>query len=215
MKLDAPATSRNFSPIHDLLIERNLLCPGVRILEIASGTGQHAYAFLSRYPELLWQTSEPKLEGVLSIQAYLKELQTKSTKNNHYGAKLNLLEPIHADIKGLMTRLKSNYDLIFTSNLLHISEASTTPNFFTLASQVASPQGKCFIYGPFNRKGQYTSESNARFDQEFLKAQNDEWGLRDIDWVREHAQNIGWLLEDAIDMPANNFALIFKRAVSM
>jgi hypothetical protein len=101
-------------------------------------------------------------------------------------------------------------EAVVAINLIHVAPWSATPALFEGAKALLSTQGVLFLYGPYRRHGQHTSKSNEQFDSD-LHAQNSEWGLRDLEAVSETAASSGFALAEIVEMPANNFSLVFKR----
>ncbi|MCI5106208.1 MAG: class I SAM-dependent methyltransferase [Pseudomonadales bacterium] len=165
------------------------------VLEIAGGTGQHAVYFAQSLPDLYWQSSD--------IPANVDSLKIRI---NH--AKLeNLPEPKPLDVNGSWP--EQCYDLVYSANSLHIMSADSVRNFFAGVGPRLNAGGLLIVYGPFKYKGEFTTESNARFD-EWLKTRDPESGVRDFEWVNELADHAGLdLLEDHA-MPANNQALVWQ-----
>lgn len=167
-----------------------------RLLEIGSGTGQHAVFFAAALPDLTWQTSDrrPYLAG---IRAWLDE------------AKLpNLPPPIELDVMGVWP--KDAYDAVFSANTAHIMSETEVAAMFAGIGRVLS-EGGCFaLYGPFNISGRYTSESNARFDA-MLRSRDPAMGLRDLDHLTRLGQASGLELVANHAMPVNNRTLVWRR----
>jgi hypothetical protein len=101
-------------------------------------------------------------------------------------------------------------DAVVAINLIHVAPWSATPALFEGAKRLLSAEQVLFLYGPYRRRGQHTSESNARFDLD-LRTHDPEWGVRDLEAVSEVAASAGFMLAEIVDMPANNFTLVFKR----
>ncbi len=163
------ACERNREPILGVLSK--VFADRKHVLEIGSGTGQHAVFFAAGLPQLTWQTSD-LLQNHASIQAWLQEAQLKNVwppivldmSNAEWGADLNG--------KGI--------DAVFTANTCHIMAWSEVEQMFAGAAQILEPGGTLCVYGPFNYKGQYTSPGNAQFDAS-LRAQAAHMGIRDIE----------------------------------
>jgi cyclopropane fatty-acyl-phospholipid synthase-like methyltransferase len=168
-----------------------------RILEIGSGTGQHAVFFAARMPWLIWQTSDLK-EHHEGIYRWLED------------APANALPPLHLDVSAAQWPAPGCFDGIFSANTLHIMGRDSVQDFFQGAGGCLSAGGVLCAYGPFNYGGRYTSDSNARFDQ-WLAQRDPRSGIRDFEAVCELATSAGFkLLEDAA-MPANNRLLSWRR----
>ncbi|MDH3634825.1 MAG: class I SAM-dependent methyltransferase [Gammaproteobacteria bacterium] len=166
------------------------------ILEIGSGTGQHAVFFASQIPEIRWQTSE--LESSLPvIEAWIRDSKLE-----------NLPPPIELDVLGKWP--EAQYDVIYSANCLHIMGEAAVEKTVEGAAARLKPDGVFAVYGPFNYAGNYTSESNARFDA-FLKSRDSASGIRDFEWIDEMASRVNLELVQDVDMPANNRCLIWKK----
>ena len=167
------------------------------LLEIGSGSGQHAVFFAERFPNLVWQSSDVT-ETLCSLNLRIVESQLK-----------NLPEALPVNVDNLLWS-EDKYDLIFTANSLHIMSDSSVRNFFLGLPKVLEDFGLVLIYGPFKYKGQFTTESNAEFDN-WLKARDLRSGIRDFESVNFLAKEAGLeLIEDA-SMPANNQLLVYSK----
>ncbi len=169
---------------------------GVEVLEVGSGTGQHAVHFASHYPEAIWQTSDRE-ENLPGIKSWLDKEQQK-----------NLPEPIELDVCESWPDKK--YNMIFSANSLHIMGKPAVEQFFAGCGLQTKPGSHLLVYGPFNYNNEYTSDSNRHFDQ-WLKARNPQSCIKDFEWVDELAGNAGFILVDDIEMPANNRTIIWRR----
>ena len=166
------------------------------LLEIGSGTGQHACYFSQEMPHLKWHCSD-RQENHAGIEMWLTEMQIG-----------NILSPLDLDVTQKWPEIE--YDAIFSANTCHIMEWSGVKALFAGVSVVLKPEGVMLIYGPFNRFGDYTSASNARFDA-WLKERDPESGIRDLEAVEALATLNGLHLSERLDMPANNMILVFER----
>ncbi|MBA6290981.1 DUF938 domain-containing protein [Colwellia sp. MB3u-70] len=166
------------------------------VLEIGSGSGQHAVFFAPNMPWLSWQTSDI-LVNHQGISQWLREYPAG-----------NLLHPIELDLNHPWPIEK--IDAIYTANTLHIISWPLVQAFFSGVSQHLNQQGKCCVYGPFNYQGQYTSESNAGFDI-WLKERDSQSAIRDIEAIMTLAESVGLSLENDHAMPANNRLLVFQK----
>lgn len=195
--LDKPfseSCERNQAPI--LAILREVFAQPARVLEIGSGTGQHAVYFGAALPHISWQTSDLP-QSHAGIQQWLDE------------AKLpNVLPPLALDITSRWPAGK--YDGVFTANTLHIVSWPAAQQLLAGAACCLSPGGRLAIYGPFNYQGQFTADSNARFE-DWLKARNPLSGIRDFEAVRDCALSAGLALLADYAMPANNRLLVFYK----
>lgn len=165
------------------------------LLEIASGTGQHAVYFAPDLPHLNWQPSELQ-EHISGIKQWLES-----------STSLNVLPPIELDVSTHWPIQK--YDAIFSANSLHIMNHQLVEDFFKGISQVIKHGGVCLIYGPFNYNKQYTSDSNQRFDQ-WLKQRGEGSCIKDFESINVLANSANLSLVNDHDMPANNRLLVFK-----
>jgi SAM-dependent methyltransferase len=196
-KLDAPATHRNREPIRAVLA-RWLTGPA-RVLEIASGTGQHACYFAEQLPTIHWQPTEADPEGLASISAWAEDSDLD-----------NLAPPLVLDARD-ETWPVEGVDAIFNANMLHIAPWEVALGLFSGAGRVLSTGGLLLLYGPFKIGGQHTAESNAAFDAS-LRERDPRWGVRDLESVEAAAQEAGLRLVERNAMPANNWLLVFRRA---
>ena len=167
-----------------------------RVLEAGSGTGQHAVYFCRELPELQWQTSE-LAENLPGIRAWIDDSGLD-----------NLLPPIEMDIRGAWP--DETYDTVYSANCLHIVDAATAASFIEGAARCLREGGCLAVYGPFNYDGQFTSDSNARFDA-MLKSSGMGAGIKDFEWLDRLARAGGMALEADIAMPANNRSLVWKK----
>ena len=190
------SAERNKGPILDVLA-RVLPKRGV-VLEIASGTGQHVLHFAKALPGLAWQPSDPDPELRASIALRVKEQQLA-----------NVNRPIDLDVARLPWPLQSA-DAVVCINMIHVAPWSATPALFEGAKALLATRHVLFLYGPYRRFGQHTSRSNEQFDAD-LCAHDPEWGLRDLEAVSDVAAGAGFVLAETVEMPANNFALVFRR----
>jgi hypothetical protein len=198
-KLSSPSAERNKGPILDVLA-RVLPRRGL-VLEIASGTGQHAVHFASALPDLTWQPSDPDAELRDSVALWTRESQCA-----------NVNAPIDLDVTRLPWPIQAA-DAVAAINMIHIAPWSATLGLFEGARGLLSAGQVLFLYGPYRRFGGHTSESNAQFDQD-LRARDPAWGLRDMEAVTDVAAGAGFELVETVAMPANNFSLVFKRSES-
>ncbi|NBR31864.1 MAG: DUF938 domain-containing protein [Sphingomonadaceae bacterium] len=195
-KRHAPATARNRDAI--LAILQDALPTSGLVLEIASGTGEHIVDFAGHFPALTWQPSDYDRLGLASIAAW-------SAEAGHP----NLRQPVQLDASADDWPI-DQADAILCINMVHISPWAATQGLMAGAGRIVPPGGLLYLYGPYLRDGVDTAPSNLAFDAN-LKAQNPDWGLRDLGAVADLAANHGLHLEQVIDMPANNLSLIFRR----
>lgn len=186
---------QNREPI--LTVLRTWFADRRHVLEVGSGTGQHAVYFAPELPHLVWQTADVPQHHA-GIRAWLEE-----------AALPNVRPPLALDVNNA-TWLDGRYDAIFSANTLHIMSWPEVMRFFEGVGTVLEPGGVLAVYGPFNYNGTFTSESNARFDA-WLKARDPASGVRDFEAVDELARAQGLVLQQDIAMPANNRTLVWKR----
>ncbi len=167
-----------------------------RVLEIGSGTGQHAVYFASQIPELHWQTSE-LASNHAGIRAWIDA-----------AGLTNLLPPLLLDVRD--TWPDELYETIYTANTFHIMDADAVARCIEGCGACLQAQGHLAVYGPFNYHGEFTSDSNARFDA-MLKSTGQGAGIKDFEWLDQLAQQAGMVLEADIEMPSNNRSLIWKK----
>jgi cyclopropane fatty-acyl-phospholipid synthase-like methyltransferase len=190
----APACERNRGPILDVL--REVFAPCTRVLEIGSGTGQHAVHFAAAMPWLSWQCSD-RAANLPGICAWLDEAALPNTP-----------APIELDVAGSWPAAR--YDAVFSANTLHIMGWAEVVRFFEHLPGVTTDDAVLAIYGPFNQDGRHTSDSNAAFDRS-LKLRDPHMGLRDAAAVDALARAAGFALQDDRAMPANNRCRVWRR----
>lgn len=191
----APACERNREPILSVL--RAHFADRTHVLEIGSGTGQHAVHFAAALPQLVWQTSDVP-ENLPGIRQWLDEANLPNTP-----------APIELDVGGAAWP-SERYDALFSANTLHIMSWPEVEQLFAHIARIATADAKLAIYGPFNVDGKFTSASNAAFD-ESLKARAPHMGIRDRAAVDALARKAGFALIDDAAMPANNRTLVWQR----
>jgi cyclopropane fatty-acyl-phospholipid synthase-like methyltransferase len=172
------------------------LFDGATILEVGSGTGQHAVYFASNNPQIVWQPSD-RAEYLQGIDAWITD--------DSYP---NIKSVIELDVLKLWPY--ESYDLLFTANSFHIMGNEAVKICLQKASSCLKVNGFLIVYGPFKYNKQFTSTSNERFDG-MLKAQDPNSGIKDIEWVCDIASRAGLHFIDDIEMPANNRILIWKQ----
>lgn len=189
------ACENNQQPILEVL-SQYLTGPGT-VNEIGSGTGQHAVYMARHLPHIRWQPSDvaPNLPG---IQAWCDEAGLP-----------NLAPPVAFDVNDATTSLQAA-PWLFSANTLHIMSWASVERFFHWIPHLLQPQGLAFFYGPFNYNGQYTSDSNARFDA-WLKTQAAHQGIRDVADITALAEQAGLSAVADHAMPANNRTLVWRR----
>lgn len=193
-KPDAPSCARNRDPIFAVLREH--FADRRRVLEIGSGTGQHAVFFAAALPRLVWQATD-RQENLAGIRAWLDEASLPNTP-----------PPIALDVNGDWP--DQRFDAVFSANTLHIMGWEEVEKLFARLPDVMADDATLVVYGAFNYGGRFTSESNAAFDA-WLKEQDPRRGLRDFEAVNDLAGRAGlWLAEDRA-MPSNNRCLVWRR----
>ncbi|GAB4167789.1 MAG: class I SAM-dependent methyltransferase [Rhodocyclaceae bacterium] len=192
-KPDAPSCARNRGPILEVLREHFADCRSV--LEIGSGTGQHAVCFAAAMPRLLWQCSD-RTEKLAGIRAWLDE-----------AALPNAPAPLELDVNGAWPARR--FDAVFSANTLHIMSWREVERLFACLPEVMEPGGRLAIYGPFNYGGRFTSASNADFDA-WLKERGGHQGIRDFEAVDALARRAGLALVEDRAMPSNNRCVIWR-----
>ncbi len=202
----APATLRNRGPILDVLV-RVLPREGA-VLEIASGTGEHAAWFAERLSHIDWQPSEP--------DARLRQAIVGRAAN---AGLVNLRPPlaIRADdpdwgvgVGAGAAAGGAGIDAVVCINMTQVAPWSAIEGLFTGAARTLEPGGVLYVYGPFKRGGRHTSPGNAAFD-DGVRAQNPEWGVRDTDDLDTLAKANGFAPAELVEMPANNLSLIYRK----
>jgi hypothetical protein len=194
MKQYSQACEDNKIPILNILREE---FPDAReILEIGSGTGQHAVFFGTHLPHITWQTSDLESSHA-SINAWLNETALE-----------NVLPPLMLDATDRQWPNKY-YDGLFSANTTHIMSWSAVENLFTRIGNVLAPNASFCLYGPFNYKGHYTSDSNENFDQ-WLKDRDPLSGIRDFEALELLARDNGMSLKADHEMPVNNRLLVWE-----
>ena len=199
--LTAPAVARNREPILAVLrrvVPLPILPERGLVLEIASGSGEHAVYFAAALPNLRWQPTDPDPEARDSIAAYRAAAQLP-----------NLLPPLALDAAASSWPV-TRADAVVSINMIHIAPWAAAEGLMAGAKRLLPGGGVLFLYGPFREHGQHTAPSNAAFD-ESLRARNREWGVRDLDEVAALASRHGLALEERLAMPANNLSVVFRR----
>ena len=195
----APATLRNREPI--LFVLRDVLPPAGTVLEIASGSGEHATYFAQQLAPLLWQPTDYSAEAVASIAAW------RDAEDGH-----RPLPPRQLDVTASDWGLSDVADLraLFCANMIHIAPWEAALGLLAGAGQLLPSSGTMVLYGPYKRDGAHTSDSNAEFDAT-LRSQDPSWGIRDLEEITTQAATNGLILNQTIQMPANNFILVFNK----
>jgi SAM-dependent methyltransferase len=193
--LASPAVARNRDPI--LAVLRRVLPARGTVLEIASGTGEHAVHFAAGLPHLTWQPTDPDTDALASIAAHRASAQLP-----------NLLAPLVLDACA-PTWPVTRADAVVAINMIHIAPWSAAKGLLAGAGRLLAPGGVLYLYGPFKENGRRTAPSNAAFDAS-LRARDTRWGVRDLDAVAALAREHGLALSERVAMPANNLSLVFE-----
>ena len=198
----SPAFSKSADRNKKVILEqlRLVLTGGQRVLEIASGTGLHSEYFTNRWPEIVWQPTDQDLE-TYRLKEHLDGIERD-----------NLCKPFVLDIHH-WPNLRPKYDAVFSANCIHIAGLDLLKPYVEGAASSLKPGGLMILYGPFRYSGQFTTESNAQFD-EYLKAQNPVSGIRDFEAVDDFARECGMTLQQDVPMPANNQFIVWKKVNS-
>ncbi|HLV07031.1 MAG TPA: DUF938 domain-containing protein [Croceibacterium sp.] len=197
MKRHAPAAGRNREPIAAVLTEE-LPAAGL-VLEVASGTGEHAVHFARTYPAHRWQPSDPDPDARRSIAAWREDEDLP-----------NLLPPLDLDAAADEWPV-ARADAVLCINMVHISPLSATTGLLAGATRVLDAGAPLILYGPYLEAGVDTAASNLDFDAS-LKARDPDWGLRAVEWLDELAAGYGFLRTRRVAMPANNLVLVYRLA---
>ena len=196
-RLHAPATERNGGPILDVL--RRYCLSGMRVLEIASGPGQHAARFAEALPETAWQPSDPDRRMQASQAAWTGSLP-------------NVAAPLDVDVltDQWWNAVKDPVDLVLCINMLHCTVRATVDGLCAGSGALLPAGGALLVYGPFTFNGEHSARSNRNFDA-MLRQQNPSWGVRDVNDIAHAAHGHGLRFEEAIEMPSNNHILVLRR----
>jgi cyclopropane fatty-acyl-phospholipid synthase-like methyltransferase len=195
MKPYAESCDQNREPI--LSVIRPLLKDCASVLEIGSGTGQHAVYFAERFPHLVWQTSDC-IENHAGINMWLQEAGLDNTP-----------APVELDVS-TSEWPQQKFDAVFSANTAHIMHWPDIEAMFAGTGSVLSGSGRLLLYGPFNYNNQYTSDSNAEFDR-WLKSRDPESGIRNFEDLDKLAKQAGMLFRYDYEMPANNRILYWEK----
>ncbi|WP_419903341.1 DUF938 domain-containing protein [Kiloniella sp.] len=202
----SPSAERNRDFIYKVL-KKFLPNKGI-LLEIASGTGDHAAWIGPKIAPVKWQTTEYNKDLFPSICAHIAHTESS-----------NILNPVYVDViqnnwsfeTKTQDKLINNVDVITCINMIHISPWEATLGLLSGAADILKKDGVLYLYGPFFQDSVETAPSNSQFDYS-LRQQNDSWGIRDLNTVEEVAKSNGLTLEEVIQMPANNLSVIFRKS---
>jgi hypothetical protein len=192
----APAVARNKTAITEVLA-RHLPASGL-VLEVASGSGEHALHFAAHFPALMFQPTDPDASALASIAAWREEAPLT-----------NLLPPLMLDVMADAWPVQKA-DALLCINMIHIAPWEATAALMRGAARILPPDGMLFLYGPFKQGGAHTAPSNATFDDS-LRIQDARWGVRDLEAVARTASAAGFAAPVVEVMPANNLSVIFHR----
>ncbi len=193
-KLEHPSSERNKQPILDVL--RRVLPPSGTVLEIAGGSGQHAVFFSENLPGITWLSTDIDDERLASIRAWREDSSCS-----------NLLEPRRLDVLDDDWNI-GMVDVVLSANMVHITPWECCLGLLAGARRHLTPGGLLIFYGPFRVAGDHTAPSNAAFDEN-LRGRDPSWGIRDLEAIRDAAK--GLVLDERVEMPANNQMLVFRR----
>jgi len=191
------AVARNREPI--LAVLERVLAPRALVLEIASGSGEHAAYFAQALPAIQFQPTDTDPRALASIAAHRVAAGVP-----------NLLPPLVLDVMAEPWPVE-RADAILCINMIHISPWAASQALMDGAARVLPPGGVLYLYGPYRINGRHTAPSNEEFDA-YLRAQNPQWGVRDLAEVTELAKRNGFVLAETVAMPANNFSAVFRRS---
>jgi hypothetical protein len=188
--------ARNAGPIVEVL--QGVLPERGVVLEVASGTGEHAVQFARAFPRLLFQPSDPEPAALRSIEAWRAE-----------AGLFNLLPPIPLDARAAEWPLETA-DAVLCINMVHISSWAATAGLMMGAGRLLGAGAPLYLYGPYRQAGVQTAASNVAFD-ESLRERNPEWGLRKLEDVVAEAEEHGFRLDGVVPMPANNLSVVLRK----
>lgn len=195
-RLTYPATARNRDAILGVL--RTVLPERGRVLEIASGSGEHTAYFAPHFPSLTWQPTDLDPGVLASIAAHAAAS----------GAD-NIEAPVALDVTARPWPV-TEANAVLAINMIHIAPWAASEALIAGAGEILSKDGSLFLYGPYRRDGAHTAPSNERFDRS-LRGQNADWGVRDLEAVSDTAAVHGLSLHAVHEMPSNNFSVVFRR----
>ena len=198
------AGNRNREPILGVMKDKMPKDPE-RILEMASGSGMHINHFAPHFEHLHFHPSDKDIKVFDNIKKLSADLE-----NN------NIADPVHLDLTDPQTWFnpgpEKSFAAIFCINIFQVAPISIANGMMKCAAHLLKDDGFLLIYGPFQIEGQFSTDSNKTFHETLSSVGEPEWGLKDIADLKEAAANNGLVLKERIDMPSNNFSLIFGRA---
>lgn len=199
-RLFSPSAGRNRAIICETFLR---LGPRAgKVLEVGSGTGEHAATIAAAAPDLLWRPSDPDARSRVSIAAWAAATPQAS-----------ILPPLDlrtTDEDWGEAERAAPYTALLSINMIHIAPWEACLGLLDGAARLLADDGRLFLYGPFRREGRHTAPSNAEFD-ESLKRRDPAWGVRDLVDVEREAETRGLALESVAEMPANNLFVAFQR----
>jgi len=196
-RLFSPATARNREPI--LAVMQRVFPSQGRVLEIASGSGEHAMFMARAMAGVQWQPSDPGAEARASIADWIA----------HEGL-ANVSAPLDIDVRTPDWGVVGPFDAVVAINMIHYSPWESTSALFAGAARSLGADGIAFLYGPYKRGGKHTAPSNEAFEA-WLKERDPSFGVRDLAEVEREAAHHGFSLREIVVMPANNLSLVFAR----
>ena len=201
-RLFFPSTQRNKDCIGTVL--SRVLKNNGSILEIGSGSGEHGVFFQKLFPKIIWQTSDPELVHRKSISSWIE----------YEGLNNKMPQPIELDVEKIPWKIPLNlvHSLrgIISINMIHVAHWTCTIALFRESGKILNKGQFLILYGPFKISNKHTSQSNYLFDNS-LKRKNHFWGIRDLDEISDEANKNGFFQEDIVNMPANNFSIIYRK----
>ena len=195
-KLHHPHVARNREPI--LAVLKRLLPARALVLEIASGSGEHAAFFAKALPSVSWLPTDIDAKALASIAAFRGDAGVP-----------NLLAPVRLDVTSESWPVK-RVNAVVCNNMVHISPWAASQGLMAGAARSLRPGGVLYLYGPYKIDGRHTAPSNQEFDA-YLRQQDAEWGIRDLGEMRELGARHKLTLTETVPMPANNLSVILRR----
>lgn len=198
LRLRSPSAARNRGPIAEVMA--GAFPPNARVLELASGSGEHAVFVSKLLQGVVWQPSDPDADARASIAAWaLSE------------ARGNVRPPLNLDARAADWGVEHEvFDVLVAINVIHISPWEATAGLMAGAKRVLRQGGLVFLYGPYKRNSEHTAPSNEAFDAS-LRARDPSWGVRDLGEVEKVAYDCGLMLDRVVEMPANNLSVLFRK----
>ncbi len=195
----APAVARSRDPI--LAVLRRVLPARGTVLEVASGSGEHAVYFAAAQPGLTWRPTDRDADALASVAAHRDSARLP-----------NLLPALTLDVAAPSWPV-TRADAVVAINMIHIAPWTAAAGLMAGAGRLLAPGGVLYLYGPFKENGSHTAPSNAAFDSS-LRRSNPDWGVRDLGEVCELAGRHGLDFVERVAMPANNLSVVFRRAAT-